>query len=59
MGKKITNDIIAKIEPEGIDLSGEQGEYRTAIIDGAIFSSRIGLEGRKQVWRDGCWFLDI
>jgi uncharacterized protein (TIGR00290 family) len=59
LGRTINEDVIKDIVGEGIDASGEGGEYHTVVIDGPIFSHPINLEMGDQVLRDGYWFIDV
>jgi uncharacterized protein (TIGR00290 family) len=59
LGKVLNASVIEEIDREGIDASGEEGEYHTVVTDGSIFSHPIQLEMGKQVLRDGYWFLDV
>lgn len=59
LGKILTSDIVQDLENEGIDVSGERGEYHTVVTDGPIFSAPLYLDMKKQVLRDAYWFLDV
>ena len=59
LGKILNESVIEEIGREGIDASGEGGEYHTVVTAGPIFSKPIHLEIGKQVLRDGYWFLDV
>jgi len=59
LGKVLNASVIEEIEREGIDASGEEGEYHTVVTDGPIFSHPIHLEIGKQVLHDGYWFLNV
>ena len=59
LGKILDADTICDIEKTSIDICGEQGEYHTVITDGPIFSTPLDLNTKKQILRDGYWFLDV
>ena len=41
VGQVLTPEFIARIASEGVDVSGEQGEYHTFVFDGPLFAKRI------------------
>lgn len=47
LGRTIDNELIQDLSREGIDCSGELGEYHTAVTDGPLFSEPIILEPQK------------
>lgn len=59
LGQPLNVDIISELKKAGIDPSGEEGEYHTAVIDGPLFSFPIRLEGTEQILRDGYRFLNV
>ena len=59
LGKTLDADVVSEIEEMGIDSSGEQGEYHTVVTDGPIFSAPLHLDMKRQVLRDGYWFLEV
>lgn len=59
LGKKMNMETIGELEKAGVDASGELGEYHTFLTDGPIFSSKITLTTKRQVQRDGYWFLEL
>ena len=59
LGKTLDTDAIREIEKTGIDICGEEGEYHTVITDGPIFSTPLELNTKKQILRDGYWFLEV
>lgn len=59
LGKTLSREIIADIEQAGADLSGEEGEYHTVVIDGPLFSFPIRISADKPILRDGYWFLNL
>ena len=59
LGMMLDMDVIDEVEALGIDVSGEEGEYHTVVVDGPIFSFPIELEYGNEVVRDGYRFLNI
>ncbi len=59
LGKELTRDLVQEFEREGIDASGELGEYHTVVTDGPLFSRPLRIAHGESQLRDGYWFLDI
>ena len=59
LGKTLDYQLIKIFEEAGIDPSGEEGEYHTAVIDGPIFSSGLKIEFKEQLYNNGYWFHDL
>jgi len=59
LGRQLSWDVIAEMAHEGIDVSGEKGEYHTVVTDGPLFSAPLRLRAGDRVLRDGYWFLDV
>lgn len=59
LGRILDQEVIADMEKEGIDPSGEQGEYHTMVTEGPTFSSPIHLVTKEVFSRDGYCFLDV
>ena len=59
LGKALSTDIIRALATEGIDLSGEGGEYHTVVTDGPAFSRPVRLEMGKVASKDGYSFLEV
>jgi len=59
LGRSIDRETVAEMEAEGIDASGETGEYHTVVTAGPIFSHEIiPIPGKSQI-HEGYSFLDI
>jgi len=59
LGKVLNADIVRQFTDAGVDACGENGEYHTVVTDGPIFSARLCLNVKKQVLRNGYWFLEV
>ena len=59
LGMMLDMDVIDEVEDLDIDVSGEEGEYHTVVVDGPIFSFPLHLKYGSEVVRDGYRFLDI
>jgi diphthamide synthase (EF-2-diphthine--ammonia ligase) len=59
LGRTLDADLVRDMEAEGIDISGEAGEYHTFVSDGPIFSGAVDMAVRRRVLVDGHWFLDV
>lgn len=59
LGKVLDFDLIKEIEKQGVDPSGEEGEYHTVVIDGPIFSYQIPFKMDEQILSSGYWFQNI
>lgn len=59
LGELLSEEIIEEIFRNGIDGSGENGEYHTVVIDGPLFSRGLELDLGQQVYRAGYWFQDL
>lgn len=59
LGKTLDWQVIAELQEQGIDPSGEQGEYHTVVTAGPIFSFPIRLALKQQIPRDGHWQQEV
>jgi uncharacterized protein (TIGR00290 family) len=59
LGKRITRDVINQLESQGVDASGERGEYHSVVTNGPLFSRPIKISTNKIHERDGYLFLDV
>jgi uncharacterized protein (TIGR00290 family) len=59
LGRLLDSKLVEELTAEGIDPSGEEGEYHTVVIDGPIFSKPIDLQPGEQALRSGYWFQDF
>ena len=57
LGRELDDDLIARLEEEGVDVCGEDGEYHTVVTAAPLFAARVplGWNGREE--RDGHWVL--
>ena len=42
-----------------LTVCGEAGEYHTLVVDGPIFKKRLEIIRKRNVLKDGRWFLEI
>lgn len=59
LGRTLDRELIARFAAQGIDPSGENGEYHTVVTDGPLFARPLALAPGAIVQRDGYWFLDL
>ena len=59
LGRELDARLISELESQGVDLSGETGEYHTVVVDGPLFRSRLKTQHGKRVIKDGYWFSDV
>jgi uncharacterized protein (TIGR00290 family) len=59
LGKTLDADLVDDLEKAGIDASGEEGEYHTAVTDGPIFTHPVPLRWREILSHGGYSFLDV
>jgi diphthine-ammonia ligase len=59
LGRIIDLGLVRELARLGIDPSGEEGEYHTAVTNGPIFSEPVRLQVGERVLHDGYWFLDV
>lgn len=59
LGRTLDRELIARFVEQGIDPSGENGEYHTVVTDGPLFAWPLALTPGATVQRDGYWFLDL
>ncbi len=59
LGKTLDADLVDDLEKAGIDASGEEGEYHTAVTDGPIFTEPVPLRWREILSHGGYSFLDV
>jgi diphthine-ammonia ligase len=59
LGRALDRELIARFADQGIDPSGENGEYHTIVVDGPLFAQPLALTPGETVQRDGYWFLDL
>jgi uncharacterized protein (TIGR00290 family) len=59
LGRELTEKTVEDLHGEGIDVSGEAGEYHTVVTDGPIFANPIILTHGRHYSRDSYVFLDV
>jgi uncharacterized protein (TIGR00290 family) len=59
LGRMLDSELIGRFAKQGIDPSGENGEYHTIVMDGPLFAEPLVLVAGETVQRDGYWFLDL
>lgn len=60
LGRRIDRDFVRDISKvEGVDMSGEGGEYHTLVLSGPIYEKRIKILKSEKVTRDRHCYLDI
>jgi uncharacterized protein (TIGR00290 family) len=59
LGRVLDYDLIKEFEKQGVDPSGEEGEYHTVVVDGPIFSYKIPIRIREQILSNGYWFQNV
>jgi uncharacterized protein (TIGR00290 family) len=58
-GRPLDHDFFAAL-PEGVDPSGERGEFHTFVQDGPVFASPVHVREGEVVYREpGFWFQDL
>ncbi|HEX9907780.1 MAG TPA: diphthine--ammonia ligase [Thermoplasmata archaeon] len=59
LGRELNQKLVKELDLQGIDVSGEAGEYHTAVTSGPLFSKPLPLRTKGKVLRDGYWVLDV
>lgn len=59
LGMDLSIELMQKLEQEGVDGAGENGEFHTFVYDGPIFKERLQVTDDKIIEKDGYMFLDI
>ncbi|MBN2396905.1 MAG: diphthine--ammonia ligase [Deltaproteobacteria bacterium] len=60
LGRRIDRDFVRDISRvEGVDISGEGGEYHTLVLSGPLFARKIRITRAETVTHDNHSFLDI
>lgn len=59
LGKILDKDLVKELQENGIDPSGEGGEFHTVVIDGPLFKQKISLNTGKVYRDDKYHFLDL
>lgn len=59
LGRQLNQSLVDELVEQGIDPSGENGEYHTVVTDGPLFAYPLELTPRESLLREGYWFLDL
>ncbi len=60
LGRRIDHDFLRDIsQVNGVDISGENGEYHTLVVSGPIFKKRLKILKSEKITREEHCFLDI
>jgi diphthamide synthase (EF-2-diphthine--ammonia ligase) len=60
LGRVVNHEFVRDISKiNGVDISGENGEYHTLVVSGPIFKKRINILKSEKITRDQHCFLDI
>lgn len=59
LGMDLSVELMRRLEGEGVDGAGENGEFHTFVYDGPIFKEGLMVTGDRIVEKDGYMFLDI
>lgn len=59
LGRELTEKTVEDLDGEGIDVSGEAGEYHTVVTDGPLFANPIILTHGRHHRLDSYVFLDV
>jgi len=57
LGRELDDDLLAELVAEGVDASGEAGEYHTAVTAAPLFDRPVALDWHGIEERDGHWVL--
>jgi diphthine-ammonia ligase len=57
LGRELDDELIARLEAEGVDVCGEEGEYHTVVTAAPLFAARVPLVWNRREERDGHWVL--
>lgn len=59
LGAPIDQAMLERFDEAKIDLSGENGEYHTLVLDGPTFKEGLRARLGDASLRDGVWFIDV
>jgi uncharacterized protein (TIGR00290 family) len=57
LGRELDDDLIARLEEEGVDVCGEEGEYHTVVTAAPLFTATVPLGWNGHEERAGHWVL--
>jgi diphthine-ammonia ligase len=59
LGRKLTPELVEKLDSMGIDPCGENGEFHTLVLDCPLFSGPLRVDIGKKVLHEKYWFLEL
>jgi len=59
LGRPVDWKLVEDLEARGLDASGENGEYHTAVTGGPVFARAVELREASRSLRGDCWFLEV
>ena len=59
LGMGLSQEALQDLRSEGVDISGEEGEYHTVVTDGPIFRRPLRIEKGAVASKDGYAFVDV
>ncbi len=59
LGRVLDPGLVSELKEEGVDVSGENGEYHTFVTDGPLFSRPVVIQPGGHFKRDGVWSLEV
>lgn len=59
LGRVVDHEVLDELEENGVDPSGEYGEFHSLVLDGPLFRHAHEVEPGERVMRSGMWFLDL
>ena len=59
LGRALDASLVSELKKEGVDVSGENGEYHTLVTAGPLFSRPVVLKTGDHFKRDNVWSLEV
>ena len=59
LGEALSADLLARLENEGVDVCGENGEYHTLVVDGPLFKKAFFYEFGEVIFDHGYGKLPV
>jgi diphthamide synthase (EF-2-diphthine--ammonia ligase) len=59
LGRKLTSELVEKLESMGIDPCGENGEFHTLVLDCPLFSGPLGVDLGEKILHEKYWFQEL
>ena len=57
LGRELDDELIARLEAEGVDVCGEEGEYHTVVTAAPLFAATVPLDWNGHEEHAGHWVL--